>query len=157
MKNGLITMKRLILKFMTSQPGKETVIVHIFPNISRIKDIEKIKYGHLIEYNMRNFFLEKSYTKCDQDWTYLGINNLEFYTVCFILYIENILKLSCKPPAFTSNKALLKNEKRSGTSLPVSFSAQFFKNKSCRYILSTDQTVLSGCHYSVEYWTICVL
>ena len=114
---------------MTSQPGKQTIIVHIFPNISRINDIEKMKYGCLIEYNMRNFFLEKSYTKCDQNWTYLGINNLEFYTVFLILYIENILKLSCKPPAFTSNKALLKNEKRSGTSLPASFSAQFFFKK----------------------------
>ena len=24
-----------------------------------------MKFGHLIEYNIRNIFLEKSYTKCD--------------------------------------------------------------------------------------------
>ena len=35
---------------------------------------------------------------------------------------RNILKLSCRPLAFTSHKAFLKN-KKSGTSLPVSFSA----------------------------------
>ena len=42
----------------------------------------------------------------------------------FLLYaklgaIKNISKLSCKIFALTSSKALLKNEKRSGTSLPT--------------------------------------
>ena len=43
---------------------------------------------------MRNFFLEKSHTKCggetnprpfsgNYNWAYLWINNLKFYTVCF--------------------------------------------------------------------------
>ena len=38
-------------------------------------------------------------------------------------YYQNILKLSCRPLAFTSYKAFFKNKKRSRTSLPVSFSA----------------------------------
>ena len=29
-----------------------------------IKAIKQPKFGQLIEYNMRNIFLEKSYTKC---------------------------------------------------------------------------------------------
>ena len=38
--------------------------MHILPNISRSKDNQIIKFGQLREYNMRNIFLEKSYTKC---------------------------------------------------------------------------------------------
>ena len=48
---------------MTSQPGKQTIAIHILPNISRLKDNQIMKFGHLIEWNMRNNFLEKSYTK----------------------------------------------------------------------------------------------
>ena len=33
-KNGLIRNIRLISKFMTSQPGKKTIAIHILPNIS---------------------------------------------------------------------------------------------------------------------------
>ena len=38
--------------------------MHILPNISRRKDNETMKFGQLIEYNMRNIFVEKSCTKC---------------------------------------------------------------------------------------------
>ena len=34
------------------------------PNISRTKGNQTMKFGQLIEYNMKNIFLEKSYTKC---------------------------------------------------------------------------------------------
>ena len=51
-------------KFMTSQPGKQTVAVHILPNIIRSKCNQTTKFCLLIEYNMKNIFLEKSYTKC---------------------------------------------------------------------------------------------
>ena len=34
-------------------------------NISRSNGHQTVKFGQLIEYNMRNIFLEKSYTKCD--------------------------------------------------------------------------------------------
>ena len=58
---------RLILNFITSQPGKQTIVIHIFPYISRSKGNEKIKFGQLIliKCNMGNIFLENSYTKCD--------------------------------------------------------------------------------------------
>ena len=49
---------------MTSQPGWQTIAIHILPNISRSKDNQTMKFGQLIEYNMRNIFVEKSYTKC---------------------------------------------------------------------------------------------
>ena len=53
-----------ILKFITSQPGLQTIAMHILPNISRSKGNQKMKFGQLIEYNLRNSFVEKSYTKC---------------------------------------------------------------------------------------------
>ena len=49
---------------MTWQPGKQTIAVHILPNISRSKDNHTKKFGQLIEYNIRNVFLEKLCTKC---------------------------------------------------------------------------------------------
>ena len=48
---------------MTSQPTKRTSAIHILPNISRSKGNQTIQFGQLIEYNMRNIFLEKSYSK----------------------------------------------------------------------------------------------
>ena len=39
------------------------IIIHILPSISRSQGNQTIKYGQLIEYNMRNIFLEKLYTK----------------------------------------------------------------------------------------------
>ena len=38
--------------------------MHILLNISRSKGNQTMKFGQLREYNMRNNFLEKSYTKC---------------------------------------------------------------------------------------------
>ena len=49
---------------MTSQPDKQTILIHIFPNISRRKCNQTMKLGQLIKYNMRNTFVEKSYTNC---------------------------------------------------------------------------------------------
>ena len=46
---------------MTSQPGKEIIVKHILPNISRSKNNQTMKFGQLIEYNMRNIFIENSH------------------------------------------------------------------------------------------------
>ena len=63
-KIDLINKVRLLSKFMTSQFGKQTIAIHILSNISRSKGNHTMKFRQLIEYNMRNIFLEKSYTKC---------------------------------------------------------------------------------------------
>ena len=49
---------------MRSQPGKKTISIHTLLNISRTKGNQTIKFGQLIKYNIRNIFLETSYTKC---------------------------------------------------------------------------------------------
>ena len=46
-----------------SQPWKQTIIVHILPNISRSKGNQAMKFGQLIEYNVRNILLQKSCRK----------------------------------------------------------------------------------------------
>ena len=63
-QNGLIKKIRLIANFMTSQPGYQTIVIHKLPNISRSKGNQTMRFAQLIEYNIRNNFLEKSYTKC---------------------------------------------------------------------------------------------
>ena len=52
------------VNFMTLQPGKQTVAIYILPNISRNKGNQTIKFGQLIEINIKNSFLEKSHTTC---------------------------------------------------------------------------------------------
>ena len=71
-----------------------------------------MKFGQLIECNLRNIFLEKSYTKCgietsprpfSESLACLWINSLKFYTVCFYCmanrglskYIETKLQSTC--------------------------------------------------------------
>ena len=52
---------------MTSQPGKQTIAIHILTNISRSKGNQTMKFGQLIEYDMRTIFLEKSFSKCGRE------------------------------------------------------------------------------------------
>ena len=47
------------------QSGKQGIVIHILPNISRTKGNQTIKLDKLIEYNMRRNFLKKTYTNRD--------------------------------------------------------------------------------------------
>ena len=38
---------------MTSQPGQQTIAIHILANISSSKGNHTMKFGKLIKYNMR--------------------------------------------------------------------------------------------------------
>ena len=49
---------------MTSQPGKQIIAIHILPNISRSKDNQTMRSGQLKEYDIRNIFRKKSFTRC---------------------------------------------------------------------------------------------
>ena len=44
---------------MTSQPGLQTIAIYILPNISQSKGNKAMKFGQLIEYNKKNYFLQK--------------------------------------------------------------------------------------------------
>ena len=66
----------------------------MLPNISRSKDNQTMKFDQSIENNLRNIFVEKSYTKCDGESIprqfskkfkiefISGSVVLKFYTVC---------------------------------------------------------------------------
>ena len=43
---------------MTSQPGLQTIAIHVFA-ISQSKDNQTMKFGQSIEYNKRNIFIQK--------------------------------------------------------------------------------------------------
>ena len=47
---------------MTPQPGKQTIVINILPNISINRGNQTMKFVQLIVYNMRKIFLKKSYT-----------------------------------------------------------------------------------------------
>ena len=62
---------------MTSQTRKQKITIKILSGISRSKDNQEIKFGQLIEYNMKSIFPEKPCAKC-------GVETSFFDTVSFI-------------------------------------------------------------------------
>ena len=46
------------LKFMTSSAGKQIIAIRILPNISKSKGNKTMKFGQLIEYNVKIFFFK---------------------------------------------------------------------------------------------------
>ena len=51
---------------MTSQPGYQTITVHVLLNVSQIKGNQTVKFGQLTEYNKRNIFYFKIMHKMRQ-------------------------------------------------------------------------------------------
>ena len=70
---------------------------HIALNISRSKGNQTIKFGQLIEYNMRNTFVEVSYTKCGRETSSrpfsgklkLSISRNQQHKVLYSLFLLN--------------------------------------------------------------------
>ena len=89
-KKGLRRKIRLISKFMTLQPEKETIVIHVLPNISRSIDNQKIKFGQLIKKNMRIIFqdvMEKLFTDPFlKNWK-LSISLNRLSKVLYILFL----------------------------------------------------------------------
>ena len=54
---------------MTSRTGQQIITIHVLFNIARRKNNKTMKFGQIEEYNTKNIFLEKSYTKCDAEAT----------------------------------------------------------------------------------------
>ena len=91
---------RLIQKFLTSQPEKQTMKIHILPNISKSKGNQTIHFGRLIDNDMRNIFFENSTTRCYGETSrrhfseisklsiYIMINNFNVLCSLFFLYAK---------------------------------------------------------------------
>ena len=75
---------------MTSEAGQQIITIFILSYISRSKGNQTMKFGQLIEYNTKDIFHEKPYTKCGEEASprpcykksKLGIS-LECYKICF--------------------------------------------------------------------------
>ena len=52
---------------MTSQPGKQSIAIHILPNISRPEGYYIMKFGQLIECNIKKKISWKILTKCGRE------------------------------------------------------------------------------------------
>ena len=155
---------------MTSQPGQQTIAIHILTNILRSKTNQAVNPGQFIEYNLQNIFLENHAQNVMQklfpdpflknkNWAYLWINILKLHILFFLfVYQVEYILFYCLPLAFASYKAFLKNKKRSWTSLPASFSAWFLKQNislAVFYYLTNFNVCLFLLR--VRYWAICIL
>ena len=149
LKNGLLRKLWLVSNFMTSQIGQQIIKMNILSNITRSKGNQAMKFSQLIYYEKREiyeitwefffFFFEKSFSKCfgegiprpiyKKSKLSVSLDQLsEMLQSLFLLYVhvkiyQNMLKLTRWPLVFTLYKAVLKNKKRPGASLPSSFSA----------------------------------
>ena len=113
-KNGSMRKIKLISRLMTSQPGKQTIPMHILTNVSRSKSNQGMKFGRLIKYECGLFFLNNHTQNVlnklfpdpfleNQNWAYLWVNSLKRYAVCFYCmpnwglskYIETKLQNFC--------------------------------------------------------------
>ena len=59
---------------MTSQSGKKTIAIHILSNMARSQSNQEMKFGQLIDCNMRIIFVEKSFTKCAEGTILLSLS-----------------------------------------------------------------------------------
>ena len=126
--------------------------IHILTNTTRSEGNQAMKFGQLTKHNMRNIFLEKSYTLKilfqdpsvkNQNWACLWISSVKVYTACFYFipgwglskYNETNLQTTC----FYLIWNLFKKQ-----------------NVSC-YIILLHQFSLSGCIYFLRYRAICAL
>ena len=55
---------------MTSQTGQQIITIHILPNISRGKGNQTIKFGQLMQYSMKNIFLQSLCRKWGKDTSF---------------------------------------------------------------------------------------
>ena len=122
--------KKAKVNFKTSQTVHQLISIRILSDISRSKGNQSMKFGQLIEHNMRKILFEKSCTSCKGETSprpfrkqselsiSLGqqVSSSEMLESSFLLHIQvdvyqKILKLKYWPLVFTLNKASLKRKR----------------------------------------------
>ena len=158
---------------MASQPAWQTNVIHTLPNISRSAVNQTMKFGLLINYNMRNIFLWKSYTKCGAEispepfyekWKLSRsrdqLAKISIYFYCIPYWgLSKYIKVGYMPLAFTSYEAFQKPKRGLGlVSLP--YILHNFWRKMFLLVCSINWPtfiLLSNCLYFARYCAICVL
>ena len=102
---------------MMSQAGQsgwtKIIAIHILPNILRGKGNQTMYFSQLIRYNMRNIFLEKSYTLCGGQsssrpfYKKVTIKCIHFKKFCFIVCPNRILPKYIKTKVLTTYYCLM--------------------------------------------------
>ena len=155
---------------MTLETGQQIITIHILFNISSSQCNQAMKIGQLIEYNIRNIFIEKLYTKYggeasprpfhkNQNWTYLWTNSLKCYKVCFYCMFkskvyQNIFKLKCRTLVFILYKAFFFLKKKKmiwNSSSCLAFCMTLEEKYFSSYILLTDEISLPGSLYFLRF------
>ena len=119
-------------KFVASQTEILTIAISIlWSNFSWSKNIETMKFTLLIEYKMRLFFLKNLVLVPFIKIKIEHIAGSTFWNVkkfAFMICLSQVLIVQISKYwllAFTSHESFLKNKGRSGTILPVTFSAWY--------------------------------
>ena len=133
-KSGLITKLKLITKFMTSQTGQQITKINIFPNISRGKGNQAMKFGQIIKYSTL----------------------VLWRTIQHLKHLSSNIFWQTSTRAYNRNKFKLLIRKYAQFWFFVKGCGTCFSNFSC-YILLTDHISLAGYLYFLRYWAICVL
>ena len=96
---------------MMSQNRQQMFTRHVLLNVSRGKGNQTMKFGELIEYNMRNIFIEKSYTKYGGEASprpfYKKSKSLSRSTVWNVIKFVFILCPSQGLPMYIKTKVLI--------------------------------------------------
>ena len=157
------------MSFWSCQKGLDyTIAIHILPNISRSKGNQTMKFGQLMEYNMTNIFLVKSYKKR------AGETSQTFFYKIKIKYISRLINsLNC---IWANLRAIEVYWKKAAAHLRLPYIKLFSKTKiglelvSLPHFLHNFWRKISLLLYSIDWpnfiawlplireiWVICVL
>ena len=82
-KNCLTRKIRLTSKFLTSQPGWQTIAIHILTNVSRSKDNQAMKSGQYIECRYNRILCILQFVIDEKDFFFFLIFLFHAFTICF--------------------------------------------------------------------------
>ena len=131
-----------------------------------------MKFGQLIECNMRIIFLEKTYTKCGRETIPRRFSKELKLTIsldlqCNVLYILFLFYAKLRDIKNIETKqqtaciyliqSICIKQKEIWNQFPCLIFCMIFEEKYfCCYLLLTDQISFCNCRYFMRYWVICV-
>ena len=122
--------------------------MHLLTNISRN---QVMKSGLLVEYNMRNIFLEELYAKCGGKISSRYFSEKSKSSL-FSLYAKLRTNVSCKPFTFTSYVELFWKTKRGLELVSLPHFLDDFWRKFLLLLCSVESAKLRGCVGSWVAW-----
>ena len=129
---------RLFSKFMTSQPGKQTIAIQVLPNISRdIPDRNCLKKS--LHWLSKQWNKKTSKPLCEktQKLNWLSCKTRKVFFMFFVLLIHRRLKWQSYTYNISTITHLNTCERTAGrktiTRLCFSYAEAWWRNKTCKY------------------------